>query len=181
MLDYVAYVLGIGFLIACVLGVRVLRNLVHDRMLKSLRLEGTTVLPRFPGLSGLRVVRPSWTGEVAFEAARLGGGRVGHLRLRAQFPFPPRPAGEEAAIRSGDESFDRVIAVEGDPAFAKKFLVPEMRDRLMELDRARGQISHLGEGTIEIDGPLPVDAAALERFLELCDGIVQGAAAAAGA
>src|SRR5262245_47634572 len=118
------YVIGIGFLVACLLGVPLLQKLSHERLLKGLRMEGATRLPRLLGLSGVRIERPAWRGEVAFEPARLGGGRPGHLRLLAEFARPLRLLRENAPIRTGDEQFDQKIAVEGDPAFAKKFLVP---------------------------------------------------------
>jgi hypothetical protein len=176
------YCIGIGFLIVCVLGVPLLRKMSHDRMLKDLGLEGATVVSRFPGLSGLRIDRPAWKGEVVFQPAPMGGGRPGHLRLLAEFrsSAPSRPGRDDAPIRTGDESFDRKIAVEGDPVFAKKFLSPEMRELLLQLDRMGGRILSIGEGTIEIDGPLLNDPASLRRFLELCDDVVGGAGAAAG-
>src|SRR6187431_2960877 len=98
-------------------------------MLKRLAMEGLSVIPRFPGLSGLRIERSAWKGQVLFQPAPMGGGRPGHLRLMAEFrtPAPSRPTRDDAPIRTGDESFDRKILVEGDPVFAKKFLGPEMR------------------------------------------------------
>jgi hypothetical protein len=176
-----AYCLGIGFLVACLLGVPLLRKLDHERLLKGLRMDGATPLPRVLSLSGIRIERPAWRGEVSFEPARLGGGRPGHLRLLAEFAQPLRPSRKDAPIRTGDEEFDRMIVVEGDPVFAKKFLVPAMRELLLELDRLGGRILAIREDRMEIDGPLPADAAALRRFLELCDDIVGGAGAAAGA
>jgi hypothetical protein len=164
-----------------------LRRLSHERTLKGLGIEGMTVVPRLWSLSGLRIDRPGWKAEVFFESARAGGGRPGHLRLLADFQkpapplaFPARPSRADAAIRSGDEAFDRKITVEGDPAFAKKFLVPEMRERLLRLDQMGGRVLAIGESTIEIDGPLLGEPAALRQFLELCDGIVNGTVAAAG-
>jgi len=182
--DILAYCLGIGFLIACVFGVPLLRKLCHERTLKELAMEGTTVVPRFWSLSGLRIDRTAWSGEVFFQAARPGGGRPGHLRLLAGFkksapPLPP-PVREESRIRTGDEEFDRKIAVEGDPVFARKLLVPEMRERLMRLDRMGGRVLAIGEGTIEIDGPLLSERSALKQFLDVCDEVINGTAAAAG-
>jgi hypothetical protein len=177
-----AYFLGIGFLVTGVLGVPLLRKVVHERMLKRLAMDGAAIVPRFWSLSGLRIDRPAWKGEVVFQPAPMGGGRPGHLRLLAEFrtPAPSRPRRDDAPIRTGDESFDRKIAVEGDPAFAKKFLGPEMRELLLELDRMGGRILGIGEGTIEIDGPLLGDPAALRQFLELCHEIIAGAGVAAG-
>jgi hypothetical protein len=174
-----AYCIGIGFLIACIVGVPLLRKLSHDRMLKKLQIDGASRVPRLLGLSGLRIERPAWKGDVVFEAARLGGGHPGHLRVLADFAKPLRLIREDAPIRTGDEAFDRKIAVEGDPAFARKFLVPEMRERLMQLDRLGGRVLAIREESMEIDGPLPADAATLQRFLELCDGIIGGAGVAA--
>jgi hypothetical protein len=174
------YLIGIGFLIACLLGVPLLRKLSHERMLKSLPIEGATLVPRFLALSGLRIERPAWKGLVLFEAARLGGGRPGHLRVLGEFAEPLLLMRDGAPIRTGDAEFDGKIVVEGDPGFAKKFLVPEMRERLMQLDSLGGRILAIREESIEIDGPLPADAADLRRFLELCDGIIRGAGTAAG-
>jgi len=178
--DIVAYCLGIAFLLACAVGVPMLRKLSHERTLKELGMEGLTLVPRLWTLSGLRIDRPAWNAEVVFEPARPGGGRAGHLRLFANFQPHLVFAAEKAVIRSGDEEFDRKIAIEGDAAFAKKFLVPEMRERLTRLDQMGGRVQAIGEGTIEIDGPLLGDPAALREFLELCGGIVDGTVAAAG-
>ena len=175
------YGIGIGFLLACVLGIPLLRKLSHERLLKRLQIEGAVRVPRFLGLSGLRIERPSWKGVVSFAPARLGGGHPGHLKVLAEFAKPLQPVREDAPFRTGDEDFDRKIVVEGDPVFARKFLVPEMRERLMQLDRMGGRILAIREEMMEIDGPLPADAAALQRFLELCDGIIRGAGVAAGA
>jgi len=176
-----AYVIGIGFLVACLFGVPLLRKISHERMLRSLEIAGATLVPRFPALSGLRITRPAWKGVVTFDAARLGGGRPGHLRIVAEFAEPLLPIREDAPIRTGDAEFDRKIAVEGDPGFARKFLVPAMRERLMQLDSLGGRILAIREESMEIDGPLPADAADLRRFLHLCDGIISGAGSAAGA
>jgi len=175
-----AYCIGIGFLVVCVFGVSLLRKLFHERMLKSLQIQGATLVPSFLTLRGLRLARPAWKGVVVFEAARLGGGRPGHLRVLAEFAEPLLPIREDAPIRTGDAEFDRKIVVEGDPGFARKFLVPEMRERLMQLDSLGGRILAIREESMEIDVPLPADAAALQRFLELCDGIISGAGVAAG-
>jgi hypothetical protein len=173
--------IGIGFLAACVFTMPLLRKLAHERMLQGLQLEGASRVPRLLGLSGLRVERRDWKGDLVFEAARLGGGHPGHLRVLALFAKPLQPIREGAPIQTGDAEFDRKIAVEGDAAFAKKFLGPEMRERLMDLDRLGGRVLAIREESIEIDGPLPADAASLRRFLELCDVIISGAGAAAGA
>lgn len=178
----VTYVIGIVFLIACVFGVPLFRKLAHEQTLKGLGLEGVTVLPRFWTLSGLRIERPRWTGEVAFAPPGPSGGRPGHLRLRASFQRsaspPPVPA-PAARVETGDAEFDQKIRVEGDPAFARKLLSPEMRDLLLELDGLGGRVLEIGETTVEIDGPL-MNGEALRRFLELCDAIVTGTALAAG-
>lgn len=179
-MDILAYGLGITFLLACVVGVPMLRKMSHERTLKELGMEGLTLVPRLWSLSGLRIERPAWKAEVVFEAARPGGGRAGHLRLHADFKPLLVLAAEKAVIRTGDEDFDRKITIEGDAAFAKRFLVPEMRERLKRLDQMGGRVQAIGPGTIEIDGPLLGDPAALRQFLELCGGVVDGTVAAAG-
>ncbi|MBI3858124.1 MAG: hypothetical protein HY293_20780 [Planctomycetes bacterium] len=186
-LEAVPYFVGIGFLLACVFGVPLLRKQSHEAMLKGLGLEGVTVVPKFWSLSGLRIERSKWKGEVFFQAARAGGGRAGHLRYVVEFRVPVpvislnRDATKESKVRTGDDDFDRKISVEGDPAFARKLLVPVMRERLMRLDEVGGRVLAIGEGSVEIDGPLPAGLPDLKRFLELCDAIVDGTVAAAGA
>lgn len=176
-----SYAIGVGFLVVCLFGVPLVRKLLHEQMLSRMAFEGARIIRRFWSLSGLRIERPGWKGEVVFQSAPLGGGRPGHLRLLAEFrtTAPSRPTRDNAPIRTGDESFDRKIAVEGDPAFAKRFLGPEMRDLLLQLDRMGGRILAIGEGALEIDGPLLSDPASLRQFLELCDDIVSGAGLAA--
>lgn len=185
----VPFLIGAGLLAACLGAMPLLRRIGHERTLEGIDLEGVSIIPRFWSLSGLRILRPRWQGEVRFEAAPLGGGRPGHLRLLAEWkgkgPAPDRPPdpppGDEPAVLTGDPEFDRKIAVAGDRAFARKLLVPEMRERLIELDRRGGRVIAIGREALEISGPLLHRAAELRQFLELCDAIVQGAAVASGA
>jgi hypothetical protein len=183
ILEILPYFIGIAFLLACVFGVPLLRKRAHEGMLRHLEMEGMTIVPGFWSLSRLRIDRPKWKGEVCFQAARAGGGRPGHLRFLAEIrdPIPVISGAPEARVRTGDDEFDLKISVEGDPEFARKLLVPIMRERLMRLDEIGGRVLAIGEGTVEIAGPLPVRAADLKKFLELCDAIVDGTVAASGA
>jgi hypothetical protein len=184
ILEIVAGVLAAVFLLGCIFAGPLLLRRGHEAMLKSLAMEGVTVVPGSWTLSGLRFDRPRWNAEVLFQPARLGGGRPGHLRFRATFaPAPPPPAGRrsEPAVPTGDPEFDQKIAVEGDPVFARKLLVPEMRERLIRLDGMGGRVAAIGEGFVEIDGPLLGRPPELKAFLELCDAIVDATVAAAGA
>jgi len=179
------YVLGILLLVGCLLGLPLVRRVLHERTLRGLGMEGVTVVPRVLRLSGLRLRRARWEGEAFFESSGLGDNhRAGHVRLRATFASAVPPLAErtaaDAAIRTGDEGFDQKIVVSGDPAFARKLLVPEMRERLVRLDQQGGRVLAIGDGTIEIDGPLPARTQDLRTFLELCDAIVDGTVAAAG-
>jgi hypothetical protein len=179
-----AFCLAIGFLASCIFCMPLIRKILHERTLKDLGMEGMTIVSRFWTLSELRIQRAKWKGEVFFEPAKIGGGHPGHLRLRAEFkrgePGPP-PSGDASPIQTGDEEFDRMISVSGDRAFARKLLVPEMRERLVKLDQMGGRVIAIGEETVEIDGPFLSRPPDLKQFLELCDAIVQGTALAAGA
>jgi hypothetical protein len=42
----------------------------HEAMLRSLGMEGVTIVPGSGALSGLRIERPKWKAEVAFEPPR---------------------------------------------------------------------------------------------------------------
>ena len=184
ILHIVAGVLAFGLLLGCILGVPLLRKKSHEAMLKALQMDGVIVVPRPWMLSGLRVERSRWQADVVFQEARMGGGRPGHLRYRATFtpPLPP-PGGRtsEPVVSTGDPQFDQKISVEGDPAFARKLLVPEMRERMIRLDGMGGRVLAIGEGFVEIDGPLLARTPELRRFLELCDAIVDATVAASGA
>jgi hypothetical protein len=179
-----AFCLAIGFLAACAFCMPLIRKLLHERTLKELGMEGMTIVSRFWTLSELKIRRPQWQGEVYFQPAKIGGGHPGHLRLRAEFrrsaPAKP-PSGEASPITTGDVEFDRMIVVTGDRAFARKLLVPEMRERLMKLDQLGGRVIAIGEETLEIDGPLLSRPPDLKQFLELCEAIVQGTVLAAAA
>ena len=184
ILEIVAGVLAAALLLGCVFGGPVLLRRSHEAMLRSLGMDGVTVVSYPWSMSGLRFDRPRWHADVLFQPARLGGGRPGHLRFRATFtPAPPPAAGRqsEPAVSTGDPEFDRKITVEGDPAFARKLLLPEMRERLIRLDGMGGRVRAIGEDFVEIDGPLLGRPPELKEFLELCDAIVDGTVAAAGA
>src|SRR5687767_3783691 len=56
----VTYIAGIVFLLACLLGVPLLKRLLHERAVRRLAMEGVTVVPTFWRPSGLRFRRPSW-------------------------------------------------------------------------------------------------------------------------
>jgi hypothetical protein len=181
-LDIIPYFVGIAFLLACVFGVPFLRKKGHESMLRELGLEGVTIVPQFWSLSGLKIERPKWKAEVSFQPPRAGGGRPGHLQYMAEFRTPvPLTAAAESPVRTGDDEFDRKITVEGDPAFARKLLSPAVREKLMSLDGIGGRVNAIGEGTVEIFGPLPQRSEDLRKFLELCSAIVDATVSAAGA
>jgi hypothetical protein len=183
ILNVVAGFLAAGLLLGCIFAGPFLLRRSHEAMLRGLGMEGVAVVPRAWRMSGLRFDRPRWQADVRFEPARLGGGRPGHLRFRATFTPSPGPASgrtSEPLVVTGDPDFDRKITVEGDPAFARKLLVPEMRERLIRLDGMGGRVLAIGEGFVEIDGPLPGRPPELRAFLELCDAIVARTVAAAG-
>lgn len=180
------YVLGIVFLLACLFGVPLLKRVLHERAVKGLGMDGVRVVAGGWRPSGLRIERAAWGADVHFESPGLAAGRPGHLRLVADFRkaapqllFPKGHAGGDA-VRTGDDEFDRKIAVVGDAAFARKLLVPEMRARLLRLDELGGRVIGIGAGAIEIDGPYLLRSEDLKRFLELCDAVVDATAAAAG-
>lgn len=184
ILEIVAGFLAAALLLGCIFGAPLLLRRSHEAMLKALARDGVSVVRRPWTMSGLRIDRPRWHADVDFQPARVGGGRPGHLRFRATFTPPPPPAAgrtSEPALPTGDAEFDRKITVEGDPAFARKLLVPEMRERLVRLDGMGGRVLAIGEGFVEIDGPLLGRPPELKAFLELCDAIVDGTVAAAGA
>jgi hypothetical protein len=182
ILQIVAGVLAGALLLGCIFGGPLLLRRSHEAMLRSLGMEGVTIVPGSGALSGLRIERPKWKAEVAFEPPRVGGGRPGHLRYLAEFRGPvPLVATPDARLRTGDDEFDRKISVEGDPAFAKKLLSPLVREKMMRLDEIGGRVDAIGEGTVEISGRLPRQSAELRKFLELCGGIVDATVTAAGA
>lgn len=169
------YCIGIAFLIFCVFGVPLLRKLAHEQVLRQVAIDGVTLIPRFWTLSGLRLERSRWSGEMAFRASGPTSGRPGHLRLVATFKHPmaiPAAAASGTKVETGDPEFDARIRVEGDPVFAKKVLVPEMRLSLVELDRMGGHLLSISGSTIEIDGPLFRRPEELKTFVELCDSII---------
>ena len=92
------YIGGIVFLLMCLLGVPLLKRLLHERAVRRLAMDGVTVVPSFWKLSGLRCRRPGWQGVVSFEAAGIVGTSRGHLRFRAEIP-DRREFGPEAIAR----------------------------------------------------------------------------------
>jgi hypothetical protein len=86
----VTYVSGILFLLACLLGVPLLKRLRHERAVRKLAMEGVSVVPSFWTLSGLRFQRPGWKGVASFESAGIGGIGRCHLRLKAVITRPDR-------------------------------------------------------------------------------------------
>lgn len=183
--------IGVAFLIACGIGVPVFRKLAHTRMLKRLGWDGASVMPVTWGLSGLRLQRPRWEGEVEFEAAGVGGGgKRGHLRLIASLKRKTPTlafyekgrrddsAATEPVIPTGDAAFDAKVSVRGDADFARKILVPEQRERLLRLQETGGTLWAISGGVVELAGPLPTAAADLKRFLDQCDALLDGMAGA---
>jgi hypothetical protein len=184
------YWIGVAFLIACAIGVPYARKLFHDRRLKTLGLDGATVVPSWLGLSGLRLKRARWEGEVEFDPGGLGGGgRPGHLQLTASLGrrTPSVTLHEKGRVNearlpgtpipTGDLTFDAKLIVLGDPAFAQKLLVPEQRERLLRLEAAGGHLWGVDGGIVQLGGPLIRENAELKRFLELCDSILDAMAA----
>jgi hypothetical protein len=176
--------IGVAFLVACGLGVPVYRKLAHAAMLRNLTWEGASVLPVTWGLSGLRLKRTRWEGEVEFEPAGIGGGgRRGHLRLIASLGRKTpslsfyEAGGSDAsagepAVPTGDVAFDARLVVKGDAVFARKLLGPEQRERLLRLREAGGYVRAISGGVVDLGGPLPTDADGLKRFLDQCDSIL---------
>lgn len=183
----ILFIAAVAFLSACVLCAPLIAKVMHEKMLGRLGVQGTTVVPRFWSLSGLRITRPDWLGEVDFRSSKIGGGHPGHLVLRAEFKDPRKAlrgilpgSGDASRLRTGDDEFDRMIAVAGDPEFARKLLGPQMREHLLELNRMGGRVIALGTGSLEINGPLLHRPDELRHFLELCDAIVRGTVVASG-
>jgi len=189
----VGFWLGVAFLIACGLGVPVYRKFAHSAMLKTVGIEGTSIIPVTWGLSGLRLKRARWEGEVEFEPAGVGGGgRRGHLRLIASlgkktpslsfYETGRRDAsGGEPAIPTGDAAFDEKYVVKGDADFARKLLSPQQRERLLLLQGVGGYVWAISGGVVEMGGPLLTDRSGLRDFLVLCDEILDAMAGAIAA
>lgn len=93
------YIAGIVFLLACLLGVPLLKRLLHERAVRRLAMDGVVVVPNFWRPSGLRFLRPSWQGVVSFESAGIGGTGRGHLRIRAEVTGKRREFGSDATAR----------------------------------------------------------------------------------
>src|SRR6185436_4278311 len=85
ILEIVAGILAAALLLGCIFGGPILLRRNHETMLRTLGLEGVTVVPGSGALSALRIERPKWKAEVAFEPPPVGGGRPGHLRYLAEF------------------------------------------------------------------------------------------------
>lgn len=180
-----ALFVGFSFLVPIV------RSRAHASMVKNLGWEGASPIPSFWGLSGLRIRRPRWEGEVAFEPAGLGGGgRRGHLRLVASLGrrtaglecFEPSTRDDSGpAIPTGDAAFDAQVVIKGDADLARKIFVPEQRERLLRLRAQGGILRAITGGVVEIDGPLPADGDELRRFLDQCDALVDGMVASVSA
>ncbi len=182
--------IGVAFLAACAIVIPYTRKLMHGQRLKTLGLAGATVVPSWFGLSGLRLRRARWEGEVEFDPGALGGGgRPGHLQLTASLGrktptvrFHEKDRVKEAALKeaplpTGDAAFDAKILVEGDPVFARKLLVPEQRERLLQLEAAGGHLWCVDGGIVQVGGPMIRERGELKRFLELCDAILDAMAA----
>jgi hypothetical protein len=185
--------IGVAFLIACGLGVPVYKKFAHSAMLRNLGWDGASLIPVIWGLSGLRLKRARWEGEVEFEPAGVGGGgRRGHLTLIASlgqktpalsFYDPGRrdASGGEPAVPTGDAAFDARIVVKGDADFARKVLSPEQRERLLRFQDLGGYVWGISGGIVELGGPLLTDGAVLKRFLDQCDSILDAMAGAISA
>jgi hypothetical protein len=182
--------IGVAFLAACAIFVPYSRKLMHGHRLKTLGLEGATVVTSWFGLSGLRLRRARWEGEVEFDPGGLGGGgRPGHLQLTASLGrktptvrFHEKGRVKESALPgaplpTGDAAFDAKILVVGDSAFARKLLVPEQRERLLRLEAEGGHLWCVDGGIVQLGGPLLRGRDELKRFLELCDSILDAMAA----
>ena len=146
---------GVAFLLALGLSVPLFRKVSHARALKKLGMEGVTVSPHFWGLSGLRLRRAGWEGDVRFET----GGMKGHLLLKANLrrALPSVSFHEKGKL---DEAR----------------LGPELRKLVMQLDQLGGRVWAVGGESVEIAGPLLVRPAELRKFLEACDAVVDGIA-----
>jgi len=179
---------GVSVLLALGLSVPLYRKISHTRALNSLGLEGVAVVPRFWGLSGLRLSRAGWEGEVRFETAGMKGHLILNAALKKSTPslsFEPGapeggPTKSEEILATGDAEFDRKIAVRGDREFAKRLLGSEMREQLMALDRLGGRVGSLGGGNLVIAGPLLTRPAELKEFLKSCEAVIDRTVACEG-
>jgi hypothetical protein len=176
---------GVFFLLALGLAVPIFRKISHARGLKKLGMEGVSISPRFWGLSGLRLQRAAWEGDVRFETSGMKGHLLLKAMLRRSLPslsFHEKGKIDEARLgkvifTTGDADFDGKIVVSGDPGFARKLLGSELRKRLMQLDQLGGRVWSVGGLSVEIAGPLLVRPAELRKFLEACGAVIEGIAA----
>ena len=178
---------GVAVLLGLGLSVPVYRKASHTRALKSLGLEGVALVPRLWGLSGLRMTRANWDGEVRFETSGMRGHVILSAALKKSTPSlsfePGAPEGgpmNPEILTTGDLEFDRKIAVRGDREFAKKLLGSDMRKQLMALDRLGGRVGSLGGGSLVIAGPLLTRSAELREFLKSCEAVIDRIVACEG-
>jgi hypothetical protein len=187
------YWLGLALLVILCSAAPLARRFGHAHALKSLGIEGITVLPSFWKLGQLRYSRPGWEAGVRFELpGEFGGGQRGHLQLSAKMGQPtgslkfhaPGPAADAAEgnfIRIGDPRFEALYLVKGDPAFGVRLMLAETRELLVQLAALDGRIWAIHEGTVEITGPFLTSAKDLKAFLELCARLLDRVALAAAA
>lgn len=110
----------------------VYRRVVHRRALRRLSIEGLAVVPNGLGLSGLRISRAGWDGELRFEDAPVWGGRPGHVRFSAALRRPARTEnlqGPGAAL----EAMGAQVALEGDRGLEVSGPAPQDLPRFVEL------------------------------------------------
>jgi len=94
------YLLGIAFLLFCLLGIPLLKRILHERAVRGVAMEGVSVVPSFWTPSGLRLQRPGWQGVASFEATGIGGTGRGHLRLKVEVTGPEsREVGPDVLAR----------------------------------------------------------------------------------
>lgn len=152
--------LGLFLILALVFVKPAIRKLAHDRSLRGVRFDGAALRKRLIGYHGLRIERPAWTADVAFEP---GFEKGGHTRFTADLKRPT----PDVEFRA-DQGGALALAAKGDEAFAEKLLTPGMRDRLLRLGALGGRLWYLRGGAMEIAGPLLSSDAELKPFLTLC-------------
>jgi hypothetical protein len=185
------YWIGMALLVVLCLAAPVGRRLAHARALRSLVIDGLTIIPGFWRLGRVRISRALWEAEVRFGLpGEFGGGQRGHLtwsaRVRAPTPslrfHAPGPEADAAAgdlLRVGDPHFEPLYVVKGDQSFGVRLMVQATRDLLVKLVGVGGRIWAIHEGTVEITGPFLMNSRELGEFLELSARILDRIAAAA--